>query len=173
MRSNPILRAFTLALFASLAVLAPARLLAQSTDHALNAFQVTVPVNINNFVYTPVTIPTGQRLVIQSVSLSGAATTTGGYVQPIVILNTSIGGGSTNSSYFAPNPSVTDSSQYYGQYATTLYADKLGVGPAFAGYTPNFLGFNVVITGYLVDLTPVQSCPPPAVGEGVVTKFPR
>jgi hypothetical protein len=172
MKINRIVLAVTLALFGSLAILAPAHLLAQSTDHALNAFQVTVPVNINNFVYTPVTIPTGQRLVIQDVSLSGEAQATP-YVQPLVILGASIGGGAVNYHYFAPSVSTVDPTQFYGVYSATVYADTLEVGPGFAGYTPSSLSFYVVITGYLVDLTPAQSCPPPAVGEGVVSKFPR
>ena len=174
MKINRIVPAFALALFGSLAVFPPANLLAQSsTDPALNAFQVTVAININNFVYTPVTIPAGQRLVIQNVSLSGAAQTSGAYVQPIVLLSSTLGSNPANLRYFAPRPAATDPTQYYGDFPTTLYADTLEVSPAFAGYTPTFLAFNVVITGYLVDLTPSQSCPPPIVSKTPTTLLPK
>jgi len=173
MKINPFLRALTLALFGSFAVFTPANLLAQSTDPALNAFQVTVQVNVNNFNYTSVTIPAGQRLVIQNVSLSGAAQTSGAYLQPIVILSSTLGAEPANLRYFAPRPSATDPTQYYDDFSTTLYADTLAVGPAFAGYSPTFLAFNVVITGYLVDLTPSQACPPPAVGKSSPTLLPK
>ncbi|MGA3373033.1 MAG: hypothetical protein ABSC48_14850 [Terracidiphilus sp.] len=167
MKINRIVRALTLALLGSFAVFAPANLLAQTTNLALNAFQVTVPININNFNFTPVTIPAGQRLVIQDVSLSGAAQTTGTDVQPIIIFSSTLGSAAANLRYFAPNPSATVPGQYYGDYPTTLYADTLEVSPAFAGYTPSFMSFNVVITGYLVDLTPTQACPSPALPKAL------
>jgi hypothetical protein len=161
MKINRIVLALTLALLGSFAVFAPANLLAQNTNPALNAFQVTVPINITNFNYTAVTIPAGQRLVIQDISLSGAAQTNGADVQPIIIFSSTLGGEPANLRYFAPNPSATVPGQYYADFATTLYADTLSVSPAFAGFTPTFMAFNVVITGYLVDLTPSQVCPPP------------
>jgi hypothetical protein len=149
-------------LLGPLAVFAPASLDAQTVPYApLNAFQITVPININNFTYTPVAIPAGQRLVIQNVSLNGAAQTNGAYVQPIILLTSTLGTDASNTRYFGPNPSGTAPGQYYADYPTTFYADALQVGPAFAGYTPTFMSFNVVITGYLVDITPTTSCPPP------------
>ena len=153
MKINRLILACVLALPGTFAALAPANVHAQTNaDIARNAFAVTENVNINNFVYTPVTIPAGKRLVIQNVSLSGAAQTLGAYVQPIVILNASINSAPANLYYFGPNPSATDPGQYYLNAPTTIYADTLSVGPAFAGYTPTFLSFNVVITGYLVEL---------------------
>jgi hypothetical protein len=153
MKINRIVLASALALFSTFAVFPSANLHAQTNaDIARNAFQVTVPVNINNFTYTAVAIPAGKRLVVQNVSLSGAAQTAGAYVQPIVILSSSINSGANNLRYFGPNPSATAPGQYYADVQTTIYADTLAVGPAFAGYTPTFLSFNVVITGYLVDL---------------------
>lgn len=170
MKVNRVARALTLALLGSFAVITPANLLAQITDPALNAFQVTVPININNFNFTTVTIPAGQRLVIQDISLSGAAQTNGADVQPIIIFSSTLGSEASNLRYFAPNPSVTTPGQYYADYATTLYADTLAVSPAFAGFTPTFMAFNVVITGYLVDLTPSQGCPAPAPAKAVLPK---
>ena len=62
MKTDRIVRALIFALLSTIAVLTPANLLAQTTDPALNAFQVTVPINIDNFNFTAVTIPAGQRL---------------------------------------------------------------------------------------------------------------
>lgn len=128
-----------------------------NADITKDAFQVTVQVNINNFSYTAVNIPSGKRLVVQSMNLSGAATTAGAYVQPIVIAASKLGSGGFNYSYFGPNPSAVDPTQFYASYPTTIYADTLMVGPAFAGYTPTFLAFNVVINGYLVDAPKVAA----------------
>ena len=173
MKINRIAFGLTLTLLGPLAVLAPATVVAQTVPYPpLNAFQVTVPVNITNFTFTTVTIPAGQRLVIQDVSLSGATQTNGAYVQPIIILSSALGSDAANLRYFAPNPSATDPGQYYADYSTTLYADTLQVAPAFAGYTPTFMSFNVVITGYLVDLSPSQSCPPPAIPSTLPKEHP-
>jgi hypothetical protein len=174
MKINRIVCVLTLALLGSFAVITPANLLAQSsTDAALNAFQVTVPININNFNFTAVTIPTGYRLVIQDISLSGAAQTNGSDVQPIIIFSSTLGSDASNLRYFAPSPSATVPGQYYADYATTLYADTLSVSPAFAGFTPTFMSFNVVITGYLVDLTPSQGCPAPAPTKSLPKALPE
>ncbi len=153
MKINRIVITGALTLLGIFAAVRPATLQAQTdADIYTNAFQVTVPININNFNFTPVTIPTGKRLVIQNVSLSGAAQTTGADVQPIIIFSSTLGANSANLRYFAPSPSVTVPGQYYGDFETTMYADTLEVSPAFAGYTPSFMSFNVVITGYLVSM---------------------
>jgi hypothetical protein len=153
MKINKIALAMTLALPSTFAVFAPANLHAQTNaDVARNAFQVTVPININNFTFTPVTIPAGKRLVVQDVSMSGAAQTAGSDVQPIIIMAATLGSGPESLRYFGPNPSATVPGQYYADISTTLYADDLQVSPAFSGFTPTFMAFNVVITGYLVDL---------------------
>jgi hypothetical protein len=115
-------------------------------------FQVTVPVNINNFVYTPVPIPAGQRLVIETVSISGAAQSSSGPVQPIVLLASSVAGTSGAIYYVGPNPSTVLPTQYYASQPMAIYSDFLEVGPAYAGYTPNFMSFNVVISGHLIAI---------------------
>jgi hypothetical protein len=99
------------------------------------------------------------RLVIDFISLSGAAQSSGGPVQPTVILNSQVGGGASNLFYFSPPQSTTVTSQFYMSEKTVIYADSLSVGPAFAGYTPTFLVFNVVISGHLVSLSAVPSVP--------------
>jgi hypothetical protein len=135
-------------LFGTLALILPTKSNAQAFG---TPFQTTVQININNFVYTPITIPHGKRLVIQNLNLSGEASADP-YVQPIVLLNSTINGGASINYYFAPSVSTVDPTQYYANYPLTIYADTLQVSPAFAGYTPFSLAFNVVITGYLVPI---------------------
>lgn len=153
MKLNRIVLTGVLTLIGIFAAVHPAKLQAQTdADIYTNAFQVTVPININNFNFTPVTIPTGYRLVIEDVSLSGAAQTTGAYVQPIIILSTTLGSNPQNLRYFAPLEDPQVAGQYYQDCLTKMYADTLSVSPAFAGFTPSFMSFNVVITGYLVAM---------------------
>jgi len=153
MKINRIILACALALLGTFAVFTPANLHAQTNaDIAKNAFQTTVPISITNFNFTVVPIPAGKRLVIQNVSLSGATQTEGPYVQPIIILSTTLGSGTANLRYFAPLEDPKVPGQYYQDFETTVYADTLTASPAFSGYTPSFMSFNLVITGYLVDL---------------------
>jgi hypothetical protein len=127
--------------------------LVQDVDQPARApFQVTVPVNWNNFTTTAVPIPSGKRLVIDYVSVDGAAGTTGSYVQPILILNSSVAGGPASAYYIAPQQSTVAPGQYYKSEQATIYADTLSVSPAYAGFTPAFLVFNVVISGHLVTV---------------------
>jgi hypothetical protein len=127
--------------------------LVQDVDQAARApFQVTVPVNINNFTWTPVSIPSGKRLVIDYVSISGAAQTSGAYVQPLILLSSSVAGSAAASYYIAPQQSGTAPGQYYHSEKPTIYADSLNVSPAYAGYTPSFMSFSVVISGHLVSI---------------------
>ncbi len=115
-------------------------------------FQVTMTVNVNNFVYTPVPIPAGQRLVIDYVSISGAAQSSGGPVQPIALLAASVAGNPTAVFYIAPTPAATLPTQFYHSEPTAIYADSLEVGPAFSGYSPSFLVLNIVISGHLIAI---------------------
>jgi hypothetical protein len=124
MKINRIVLTGALTLLGIFAAVHPANLRAQTNaDIWTNAFQVTVPINITNFNFTPVTIPTGYRLVIQNISLSGAAQTCGSDIQPIIIFSSTLGANSANLRYFAPLPSATVPGQYYGDFETTMYAD--------------------------------------------------
>ncbi len=115
-------------------------------------FQATVQLNINNFVYTPVPIPAGQRLVIDYVSISGDAASNSGPVQPIALLAVGTAGNPGATVYFAPTPSSTVATQFFYTGAAAIYADTLQVGPAFAGFTPSFMGLNVYISGHLISI---------------------
>ena len=144
-------------LFGPKAVKAATALLVQDIDQPARApFATTVSLNaVTNFNYTQVPIPTGQRLVIDYVSISGAAQSvvnnTVEPIQPIIILNTSVAGGPANLYYLAPPQNNQLSTQFYMAQPTTIYADTLEVGPAFAGFTPTFDVFNVVISGHLIS----------------------
>jgi hypothetical protein len=115
-------------------------------------FQVMIPVNINNFVYTPVPIPAGQRLVIEFVSISGAAQSSSGPVQPIALLAATVAGNPSAVYYIGPTPAVALPTQYYHNEPVTIYADSLEVGPAFSGYTPSFMALNIIISGHLIAI---------------------
>jgi len=125
--------------------------LTQDVDQpARQPFQVSVPVNFQNFTQTNIPIPAGKRLVIDYISLNGAAQTSGAYIQPIVLVTAGVAGNQAVSYYFGPNPSTTTPGQYYASYPVTIYADSLNVSPAFAGYTPIFDTFEVNISGHLI-----------------------
>ena len=115
-------------------------------------FQATVQLNINNFTYTAVPIPAGQRLVIEYVSISGAAQSNNGPVQPVALLTTTLAGNPGASFYFAPPADVALPTQFYRGETTAIYADTLEVGPGFAGYAPSFMVLNVVISGHLISV---------------------
>ncbi len=125
--------------------------LVQDVDQPARApFQAVVPVNINNFTNTLVPIPTGKRLVVDFVSLDGASQSSGAYTQPIIIFNSSVAGNPNAAFYIAPAQSTIAAGQFYQMQPVTIYADSLSVGPAYAGFTPNFMSFNVVISGHLI-----------------------
>ncbi len=115
-------------------------------------FQATVSININNFTYTAVPIPAGQRLVIEYVSITGAAASNSGPVQPIALLSSTVAGNPGALFYFAPPADAALPSQFYHAEPTAIYADTLEVGPAFSGYTPTFMSMNVVISGHLISV---------------------
>ena len=126
---------------------------AKDVDQPARApFQASVTLDINNFTYTPIPIPAGQRLVIEYVSISGAAQATGGPVQPIALLASTLAGNPVAYFYLAPAPAAALPNQYYHGQPLAIYADSLQIGPAFAGYSPNYLIMNVVVSGHLVAI---------------------
>ena len=131
----------------------PKAAIVKDIDLAARApFQASVLVDFNNFVYTPVPIPAGQRLVIEYVSISGAAQSNNGPVQPIVLLATSLADNPSAAFYLAPTPATALPTQFYHAQPTTLYADSLQIGPGYAGYTPSYLILNVVVSGHLIAI---------------------
>ena len=131
----------------------PKAAIVKDIDLAARApFQATVTLDFNNFVYSPVPIPAGQRLVVEYVSISGAAQSNSGPVQPIVLLSSSVAGNPGATFYMGPTPAATLPTQYYHGQPTTIYADSLQVGPGYAGYTPSYMIMNVVVSGHLIAI---------------------
>jgi hypothetical protein len=123
--------------------------LIQDTDQPARApFQVNAA--INGFNSTAVAIPAGKRLVVDYVAISGAATTSGQFIEPTIILQSSVGGEPSVPFYLPLTPSTVDATQFHHSGPVTVYADTLTVIPAYAGYTPTFLGFTVSISGHLI-----------------------
>jgi hypothetical protein len=84
--------------------------------------------------------------------MSGAAQTAGADIQPIIIFSSSVAGNPSCLYYIGPQQSGTTPGQYYHTEKTTIFADSLSVSPAFAGFAPTFMAFNVVISGHLVSI---------------------
>ena len=121
---------------------------------ANGAFQVQLTLQLSggNLPFQAVSIPAGKRLVVEFVTLSGAAASAGGPIQPIVLLESALNTGGAANYYLKPDPSSLTPEQFYRSEPVKVYADTLAVGLGYAGFAPLFLGFNVAISGHLVDL---------------------
>ena len=160
MKINRIVLTGLLAVCFTLATTLPSQVQAQTnTDITKDAFAWSTTININNFTFTTIPIPAGKRLVVQNVNMSGAAQANP-YVVPIVLFVSTLGSGPSVYHYFALPQNLQDFTQYYEDKQTTIYADQLNVSPAFAGFTPSFMVFNVTVEGYLVDAP--KATPPPS-----------
>jgi len=51
-----------------------------------------------------------------------------------------------------PTQSATAPTQFHHSEKVQIYADALNVGLAYAGFQPNFLVFQVSISGHLIDM---------------------
>src|SRR6266542_4486467 len=107
---------------------------------ARQPFQAAVAVNLNNFSNRPVHIPEGKRLVIEYVTIAGAACCSG--TQPLILLNASLSGAPATSYYLQPSQSDVAQGQFYRSELVKIYADQLSVGFGWSGYTPNNLAAN-------------------------------
>jgi hypothetical protein len=124
---------------------------AQSMD-AKNAFQVDLQMGL-----TPqaVTIPAGQRLVVEYVTISGIANSLNGPIQPSLILQSSLNGGGSASYYLQPGPTpvnIPGANQLSFSQQVKVYADTLTVSPAYAGFAPFTYTFTMSISGHLVPI---------------------
>ena len=127
--------------------------LVQNVDEPARApFQTSVNLNWTGSAYANIAIPAGKRLVIDFVSLSGAAATTGPFIQPYVFINSSVGGGTSSTYTFILNQSSVAPGQFNSIQQTTIYSDALSVSLAFAGYTPTFLVVTATISGHLINM---------------------
>ena len=124
----------------------------QSVD-AQNAFQTSFTLG---FDVVPVTIPSGQRLVIDFVAIDGAVQSNDGPIQPVIFFNSTLTGGGSGSYVLEPGPSpvnIPGTGQVYIAQPTKIYADTLNVSGGFAGYSPSFFQFTVNISGHLVPIS--------------------
>lgn len=124
----------------------------QSMD-AQNAFQTDISVGFNS---QNITIPSGQRLVVDFVEINGVVQSNSGPVQPSVIFDSTLNGGPQASYYLEPGPSpvnIPGENQLYLAQPVKIYADTLNVSGAYAGYTPSFYSLNVSISGHLVPIS--------------------
>jgi hypothetical protein len=132
---------------------------AQSVD-AKNAYQVRVVVGMDllgNFRPPQVlTIPAGQRLVVDFVTAHGfAPPPAGAAVQPEIILESSLNGGGQVSYLLLPAPTpfvLPGSGAGYLAQPVKIYADNLTVAASLVGATPLAYSFDVSISGHLVPI---------------------
>jgi len=119
---------------------------------AKNAFQTSLSLGL---VPQAITIPVGQRLVVDFVTISGIAQSLSGPIQPTIILESSLNGGGSANYYLDPAPSpvnIPGANQLYLGQQVKVYADSLTVAPAYAGFAPSTFIFNVAISGHLIPV---------------------
>jgi len=124
----------------------------QSMD-AQTAFETTFQLGFGS---QTVTIPAGQRLVIDFVTIDGVANSNSGPVQPVFFLNTTLANGGSGDFVLEPAPSpvsLPGEGQVTIAQPVKIYADTLSISAGFAGYSPNNFTFNVSISGHLVPIS--------------------
>jgi hypothetical protein len=125
--------------------------LVQDIDQPARApFQASVQLTFGGTVQVPVSIPSGERLVVESVNVSGGGFSAGGGVQPVALLEAGVAGNPVVNYYFAPSESPLANDEFYGSWPAAIYADSLVIGMGYAGYVPNSLGLTVRISGHLI-----------------------
>ena len=125
--------------------------LVQDIDQPARApFLTTVLLNGPTSTFTPVTVPTVQRLVVDYVSISGKAASAGGNIQPIVILEAKVAG-TIGDYYFYPSQSNPAPTAFSLSQQTTIFADSLSVASPFAGSAPSTHSFRRGDLGHLIN----------------------
>jgi hypothetical protein len=119
---------------------------------ANGAFQtdLTLGIGAGQSAFLGVSIPAGRRLVVEYVTLSGAASSLSGAIQPVVLFESSLSGGGAANFYVKPDPSSLLPGQFYHSEQVKIYADTLNLALGYAGFSPFVLVFNVAISGHLV-----------------------
>ena len=127
--------------------------LVQDVDQPARApFQAVVSITSTTTGYIAVPIPSGKRLVIDQVTANGyAQTTSGPWIQPIILLNSSVAG-NTGAIYYLGPTNPTPNGQYYQTWPLKIYSDSLFVGYGYSGYQPSGFVFDVIVSGHLVSL---------------------
>jgi hypothetical protein len=126
----------------------------QSVD-AKNAFQTELSVTTPN-VALPVAIPSGQRLVIDFISIVGGASSLSGPIQPEIAFQSHLTGGASATYYFDPGPTpVNFPNAIHLAQPVKVYADTLTVVFRALGsevFPPNIYVMTVGISGHLVPI---------------------
>jgi hypothetical protein len=142
-------------------ILAPKRLMAQvraalvrdEDSPGRNAFQVAFDLNISGGLPSvPITVPAGKRMVIDYVAINGAAGTAGPYIQPYVLIQSSVNGGPAINYYMLAEAITNSPGQFHDNEVAHIYGDTASVGLAFAGYTPTFMVMHICISGHMIDM---------------------
>jgi len=139
--------------FAAKPAMAQARAtLVQNTDEPARApFQAVVNLNYGtNTLFVSVPIPSGKRLVVDYVSVSGDASSSTGNIQPYIILSSSVAGQTGANFFLTQTQSPLATTQFSSAGPVTIYSDNLAVAFGYAGFTPNFANFTIVISGHLI-----------------------
>jgi hypothetical protein len=128
---------------------------------ARNAFQALVQLDYpsvaepqaTNYIAT-VPLPSGQRLVIDYVTITGGAAGVGGNIQPVVRLRSTLPSGQVVSTLTPAFSSAVPTNHSYSA-PTRIYADALEVSLSYGSYpsgtAPQFLNAQVAIAGHLVS----------------------
>ncbi|HWC99113.1 MAG TPA: hypothetical protein VG456_20275 [Candidatus Sulfopaludibacter sp.] len=115
-----------------------------------NAFQATFSFN-GGLSGGIVTIPAGKRLVVDFVEAHGTSASSGGPIQPVVLLTNSINSGPALS-YYLPMSGEISAQQFTTNQKVAIYADSLSVNMAYSGFGPSFFIFTVNVSGHLIDM---------------------
>ena len=125
----------------------------QSMD-AKNAFQTEVFVLSAGQLHA-VAIPSGQRLVIEYITIFGFASSSAGPTQPVIQLQSHLTGGTSATYFFEPGPNPVNDPTGRGVYLAQpvkVYADTLNMDLGFTDNSPFLYQMNVAISGHLVPI---------------------
>ncbi len=75
-----------------------------------------------------------------------------GAFQSIAVLLAGVAGNPNAYFQVTPMASAALPSQFYHTDNPVIYADALQVGPAFSGYSADYMVMNVVISGHLISI---------------------
>lgn len=122
----------------------------ESVD-AKNAFQTQLLVTFGEDPQQ-VTIPVGQRLVVDFVTITGGVYPPD-VTQVVVLLGSSLNGGAAASYYLTPaHTDFSGETRLTFAQPVKVYADALLVSAGYAGATPAGFTVGVAISGHLVPI---------------------
>jgi hypothetical protein len=117
---------------------------------AKNAFQTQLTVTFGE-APQQISIPSGQRLVVDFVTINGDLFGDGS-TQPVIVFSSALTGGGSAGYYLTPVATVSGLSQLTLAQPVKIYADTLFVEGGYAGVTPTGFSLGVAISGHLVPI---------------------